>query len=100
MSSDFLDMYPEMFDLSDLSAPPPVSLDGDADPYASGHYDMASAYYGTHSGDYYGHYAPPMGNGLGQMPPEPPPVATGAAASSRSGSRGASVISEEGFIRL
>lgn len=100
MSPDFLDMYPDMFNLSDLSAPSPVSLGGYADPYTSGHYDMGSSYYGMHSGDYGGDHGPPMGNDMGHMRPEPPPAAAGAVASSRNGSRGASVISEEGFIRL
>lgn len=100
-SPDSLDAYPDMFDLSDLSVPPPVSLDGyAADPYASGYYDMASGYYGTHGGDYVGDEVSHLGDDLSHIPPEPPPVAAGAAASSRGRSRGASVISEEGFIRL
>ncbi|KAK7722487.1 hypothetical protein SLS64_001024 [Diaporthe eres] len=81
--TDFLDAYPDMFDLSDLSVPRSVS-----------------GYYGMHGGDYVGDEVPPLGDDLSYMPPEPPPAAAGEAASSHRGSRGASVISEEGFIRL
>ncbi|KAG6359444.1 hypothetical protein INS49_012965 [Diaporthe citri] len=95
--TDLLDAYPDMFDLSDLSVPPPASLDGYvADPYASDYYDMASGYYGMHGGDYVGNEVPPLGDDLGHIQPEPPAAAARAAG----GSRGASVISEEGFIRL
>lgn len=98
VSSDLLDAYPDVFNLSDLSVPPPASLDGYAgDPYASGYYDMASGYYGMNSGgDYVGDEVPPLGDDMGHIPSEPPPAAARAAG----GSRGASVISEEGFIRL
>lgn len=97
ISPDFLDAYPEMFDFSDLSLPtPPVSLSGYADPYVSGYYDMASDYYGMHRGE----EMPPVMSGLRHVPPERPPAAAGGAASSHGGSRGASVIGEEGFIRL
>lgn len=72
-----------MFDVSDLSVPRSVS-----------------GYYGMHGGGYVGDEVPPLGDDLSYMPPEPPPAAAGAAASSHRGSRGASVISEEGFIRL
>ncbi|KAI7780881.1 hypothetical protein LA080_015448 [Diaporthe eres] len=81
--TDFLDAYPDMFDLSDLSVPRSVS-----------------GYYGMHGGDYVGDEVSPLGDDLSYMPPEPPPAAAGAAASSHRGSRGASHISEEGFIRL
>lgn len=100
MSLNSLDVYPDMFDLSDLSVPPPTPIDSYADPYASGYYGMASSYYGMHNGDYVGDDVPPVGNDMGHMPHEPPPTAAGAAGTSHSRSRGASVISEEGFIRL
>lgn len=93
ISSDLLDGYPDVFSFSDLSVPPLASVDGyAADPYGSGYYDMASSYRGMHGGD----EGLPLGDDLGYISPEPPPAAARAAG----GGRGASVISEEGFIRL
>lgn len=100
MSPDYLSSYPDMFDLSDLSVPPPTPIDGYFDPDAYGYYGMPSSHYGTHSGDYVGDDIPPVGNDMGHMPHEPPPAAGAGAGASQSRSRGASVISEEGFIRL
>lgn len=58
-SSDFLNAYPDMFDLPpELSLQtPPASLGGHTDRYASGYYDIASDYYGMQSGDYIDHEA-------------------------------------------
>lgn len=102
MSPEFLDAYPDMFGLSDMSVQSPSgSLGSYADPYAFGYYDMAPDHYGMHGGDYVGDDLPPVGgDDLSHRPPEPPPAAAGAASSSHHGSRGASVISEEGFMRL
>lgn len=100
-SADFMDAYPDFFDLSELTVPTPsASFGGFSAPPASGYYGMPSNYYYAYYGDYVGGEVPPLDDNLGHMspqPPPPPPAPTPASSHDRSQD---SPVGSEGFMRM
>ncbi|KAJ0119332.1 hypothetical protein J7T55_013570 [Diaporthe amygdali] len=99
-SADFMDAYPDLFGLSELTVPTPLaSFGGFSAPPASGYYGMPSNYYYAYYGDYVGDEVPPLDDNLGHISPEPPPPPAPTPASSH-GRNQDSPVGGEGYMRL